>query len=161
MAHTNASEQDNEARAPAKRTQPAGGGQNIKTVTVRVLLSLCGLTLLIGFFLPWIHLGKLVEVSGFTLTVSGGEVVDMVSGPHRVVPLAVPALGVLLVVGAVMGHRLVQWIAVVTGIVVLGYGFFTLLRFFLDTTGIGIWLVAAASLVSLGTGLLGIGSSRR
>lgn len=160
-APENAAAQPPDAARSEPKQKPSLAGTRLKSAAARVLLGLCGVTLFVAFFLPWVNLGKFASVSGFALTVSGGEVVDFVAGPHRVIPLVVPLLGALLTFGAFVGHRAVLWVAIATGVFVLAYGIFTLVRFFLDTTGLGVWLVVVSALVSLGVGLLGVGATRR
>ena len=143
---------------------PTSGGpllpSRLASAVVRLMLGLCGLLMVAGFFMPWIQLGDLMVLSGLGLTTSGGQAIALVSGAHRVLPMAVPAIGGLLIGGALLGHPSVLWLAVASGCLVLGYGLFTLVNFFLRTTGAGVWLVVAAALISLGIGLLSIAARR-
>lgn len=72
---------------------------------------------------------------------------------------AVPVFGLLLVIGAAIGHRLTLWAALAIGLCVLGFGMYTVIRLFLQTTGFGMWLVVGSSLLALGLALIGIGRS--
>lgn len=147
----------------AIETPPAAPSRihTLRTVTVRILLSICGLGMLVGFFLPWVDFGSMMQASGFQLIMSSGEMAERLSGPHRIIPLAVPILGVLMVVGAVVGHRLAQWVAVLSSMALLAYGIATLLTVFLESTGLGVWLVVSAAFIALAVGLLSIGADRR
>lgn len=133
----------------------------LRTMVVRVVLALCGLVMFVGFFLPWMELGNVMEASGFQLILGSGEMVDRFFGPQRWVLLAVPVLGTLLVIVAVVGHRIVAWIAVLAGLTVLGFGLLRLLTFFFETTGMGVWLIVSAAFVALVGGLLEIGAARK
>jgi hypothetical protein len=126
-------------------------------LATRVVFAICGMGLLVGFFLPWFTVGDLMSVSGLGLVFSDGQMVHMLSGSHRFLLFAIPALAVLLVVGAVFGHRVVSWGAVAGGILILGYGLYTLVRLFLSSTGPGMWLVIFSSVLALALGLIDIG----
>lgn len=126
----------------------------------RVLFVGCGAALLVGFFMPWVKAGELLTVSGFGLSVAQGDMVGMVAGAHSFLLLAVPAVGLLLVAGGLVGHRATAWLAVAGAFVILGYGLYTLVVLFISSTGLGMWLVVAASILSLGLGLAGIARRR-
>jgi hypothetical protein len=123
----------------------------------RGLLGVSGLGLLIGFFLPWIRFGNMVVLSGFSLWASSGEAVDVISGPRRMLLFMVPLAALALLACAFTGHRVSIWVALLSSIVLLGYGAFTLVRLFLETTGIGMWLVVFSALIAFGVGLVGYG----
>jgi hypothetical protein len=129
-------------------------------MAARLVFALCGLGLLVGFFMPWLTLGDLVSVSGLGLAFSEGQMVSMISGSHRFLLFAIPALAVLLVIGGVVGNRLAPWAAVAGGIVVLGYGLFTVIRLFISSTGLGMWLVIGSAVVALALGLWMSGATR-
>jgi hypothetical protein len=133
----------------------------IGSMVMRVLLGGCGVALVGGFFMRWLTLGDMVSVSGFTLIVTEGEMVSLLSGSHRFLLFAVPVFGILLVVAGVFGHRFGLWVALVTGVTVLGFGAFTLIRLFVESTGAGLWIVVGASLLALALSLIGIGRSGR
>lgn len=135
--------------------------QGLRTMVLRVVLALSGLVMFVGFFLPWMQLGELMEASGFQLILGSGEMADRFFGPQRWVLLTVPVLGTLLVIVAVIGHRIVAWIAVLAGLTVLGFGLLRLLTFFFETTGMGVWLIVSAAFIALAGGLLEIGAARK
>jgi hypothetical protein len=132
-------------------------GVRSTSMPVRIIFIVCGLALLVGFFLPWFKLGNLLQVSGMGLIFTQGEAVGMLSGPNRFLLIAVPVLGFLLVLGAGFGLRVTPWIAVVGACIILLYGLFTVMQLFISSTGFGMWLVILASIAALGIGLFGVG----
>jgi hypothetical protein len=126
-------------------------------LAMRVVFAVCGMGLLVGFFLPWFTVGELMSVSGLGLVFSDGQMVHMLSGANRFLLFAIPALAVVLVVGAVFGNRVVSFAAVGGGLLILGYGIYTLVRLFLSSTGPGMWLVIFSSVVALAIGLVDVG----
>lgn len=121
---------------------------------LRAVLGLAGLGLVAGFFMPWVHFGELVSVSGLALAVSSGQAVEGMSGPHGGLILIVPLAGVLLLAGAIRGHRGIAWAALVCGFLIFAVGLYTLVRLFLDSTGAGMWVVAACAVVATAAGIL-------
>lgn len=130
-------------------------------LAARLSFALCGLGLLVGFFLPWLTIGELMSVSGAGLVFADGQVVTLLSGSQRFLLFAIPGIAVLLVMGGVLGNRLAPWAAVVGGVVILGYGLFTLIRVFLSSTGLGMWLVIASAVLALALGLVDLGRRSR
>lgn len=136
-------------------------GTRTRSWLTRVALGLSGLGLFVGFFLPWVRFGKMVSASGFGLMVSQGEIVQVLSGPARTLLLAVPVLGAMLLFGAATGHAASLWVALFAGVLVIGYGLFMLVTLFLQTTGLGLWVVVACAFLSLIMALLGMGGVRK
>ncbi len=124
---------------------------------LRLLLGSAGLGLLTGFFMPWIHMGNLVVVSGFSMVTSSGQAVEILSGPHRALLLIIPVSGLALLGSAMSSHRLTAWVAMFTGGLLISYGLYMLIRMFFETAGLGMWVVAVSALVALGAGLVGYG----
>ncbi len=145
------------SRAMSDAGGPAKAAPRAASLPVRAVFVICGLALLIGFFMPWFKLGNLLQVSGLGLVFTQGEAVGMLSGPNKFLLVAVPVLGVLLVVGAGFGLRVTPWVAVVGACIILLYGLFTVMQLFVSSTGFGMWLVIIASIAALGIGLFGVG----
>jgi hypothetical protein len=124
---------------------------------LRGIFGACGVALLAGFFMPWFLAGALLSLSGFALMFSSGQMVGMFAGASRFLLIAVPVLGVLLVAGSILAHRITTWIAVVGSALILTYGFYSLIRVFISTTGLGMWLVIGSSLLGLCFGLIHLG----
>jgi hypothetical protein len=147
--------------APPEPRRGALAATRVGSLVMRVMLGACGVALIAGFFMRWLTLGDMVSVSGFSLIVTEGEMVSLLSGAHRVLLFAVPVFGILLVVAGAIGHRFGLWVALITGVTVLGFGMYTVIRLFLESTGAGLWIVIGASLLALALSLIGIGRSAR
>jgi hypothetical protein len=135
----------------------AGLGTRIGSLAMRSLLALCGAGLVLGFFMRWMTIGRIVSVSGFTLMVTQGEAVTMLSGGNRWLLFTVPALGVSLLLGAFSGRRVTLWIGLLGALAVLGFGFFAVVQLFFQTTGFGMWLVVVSAFLAFGLSLVGLG----
>ena len=85
---------------------------------------------------------------------SGGDVVQALSGSGRFLLFLVPLLGVGLVVGAVTGHRATPWVAALGAGALLVFGVINVILLFISTTGLGMWMVVFASLGALTLGVL-------
>jgi hypothetical protein len=127
----------------------------------RALFGGCGAALLIGFFMPWFKVSTLLNLSGLGLLLSGGEMVGMLAGSNRLLLVLVPLLGAGLLGGAILGSRVTRLGAVVGSALFLLAGFLILLRFFLSSTGTGMWLVVFSALLALSVGLIALGRSQR
>jgi len=141
----------------AIETAPVAKPDKRLALVLRGLFIACGAALLVGFFLPWVKIGALLTVSGVGLSLAQGEMVGMVAGSSGFLLFAIPILGAVLIAGGITGHRLTSWLAVAGATIILGFGFYTVMRFFLQSTGFGMWLVVASAILSLAFGLLGIG----
>jgi hypothetical protein len=141
-------ESDAEKRPAAKKE----GGPN---VVVRFLLGLAGLSLIVGFFLPWFALGD-ESVSGLTLVTSNSEAVrHAVAGTQRWALFAVPGTGLLL---SMMGFLRFRWsgeVAAILCFLLLGFGVVTLLYMLLQSTAIGLWMVIGGGLTGFTLGVVG------
>jgi len=126
-------------------------------IVERVLFGLCGGLLLVGFFLPWFVAGSMLSMSGLGLVFASGEMVGMLAGANRFLLILVPLIGALLLGGAILSHRATRWLAVGGSGVILLFGFVILVRLFISTTGLGMWLVILAALLGLSIGLVGLG----
>ncbi|HKU38683.1 MAG TPA: hypothetical protein VJR89_11065 [Polyangiales bacterium] len=142
---------------PAKRRW----GARIASFTTRSLIGLAGLGLLIGFFLPWMNWGDAVTLSGFTLVVSSGVAVDAIAGPSHGLLFIVPIAAVGMIASAIFAPRAAAWVALLGGGSIILYGIYALMRFFLGSTGPGMWITVIASLVALAVGLIGFGRNTR
>ncbi len=138
---------------------PVARGNVRLAIVLRGLFIACGAALLVGFFLPWVKVGAMLTVSGLGLSLAQGDMVGMVAGNSGFLLFAIPTLGVVLIAGALLGHRFTSWLAVGGATMILGFGFYTVLRFFLQSTGFGMWVVVLATLLALTGGLLGVGRS--
>jgi hypothetical protein len=126
----------------------------------RVLFGACGALLLIGFFMPWFIAGTAISMSGLSLAFASGDVVGMLAGANRFLLIAVPVLGVLLLGGSILGVRFTRWLAVGGSGAILLFGFIILIRLFISSTGLGMWLVILSAMLGLSIGLVGLGRIR-
>jgi hypothetical protein len=126
-------------------------------IVERILFGFCGALLLIGFFLPWFVAGAMLSVSGLGLVFTSGTVVGMLAGANRFLLIAVPLLGAILLGSSILGYRVTRWIAVGGSGVILLFGFVILVRLFITSTGLGMWLVILSALLGLSIGLVAIG----
>jgi hypothetical protein len=113
-----------------------------------------------GFFMPWIKLGDMVSVSGFGLVLTGGDMMEQLSAPSRGLIFSIPLLGLALLATSIKGFRALSWAGLGTGVLILLVGLYTLISFFLDSTGVGMWVVTGAALLALGTGGLAVRLAR-
>lgn len=118
-------------------------------LALRALVGFSGLSLLIGFFLPWFRVEADAEhASGLTLMLS-----DSVGGTPAMLLVAVPILGVLISAAAFMGFRWTAHGAIGVAALLLAYGLWVLLRLFVEHTALGLWIVVGGAFITL---LLGV-----
>jgi hypothetical protein len=129
-------------------------------VVERALFGVCGALLLVGFFMPWFVAGTMISLSGLGLMLASGEIVGMLAGANRFLLVAVPLLGALLLGGSILGYRVTRWLAISGSGLILLFGFIILVRFFLSSTGLGMWLVILSAMLGLSIGLVGVGRLR-
>lgn len=125
---------------------------------LRLLQGLSGVGLIVGFFMPWIKLGETVSLSGFSLVLTGG--VEQLSAPSRGLIFSIPLIGLALLATAIKGFRGLGWAGLATGILIGLVGVYTLISAFLDSTGMGMWLVSGCALMAMGTGALALRLSK-
>ena len=107
-----------------------------------------GAALVVGFFLPWIHLGPGATVSGWDIFHGQG-----VSLFTKLIVLLAPVGGAAMVVAGLAGGRPAATASLTTGAAILGYTFYKTAYTFIKITGIGLWLVLGGALVALIAGL--------
>lgn len=138
--------------ASAKAAKPSGG--HPPHIVLRVLIGLSGLSLLVGFFLPWLMEPAAVEGGAATAhagyNLAMGEYFDT---PGKEALWALPALGVLLSATAFMGFRYAGQVAIGTAVAIIGFALYVLLQLFVQRTALGLWIVAGGTFVIL---LLGV-----
>jgi hypothetical protein len=120
-----------------------------------------GAGLLIGFFLPWLKLGEAAAFSGFALLASSGQVIDALAGPSRGLLLLIPLAGTAIIASSIAGPRAATTASLISGLLILCFGFYTALRVFLGSTGLGMWLVVLCALLATGLGLASSGRRSR
>jgi hypothetical protein len=117
---------------------------------LRALVGFSGLSLLVGFFLPWfrVEADATEYASGLTLMMG-----DNVGGTPAMLLIAVPILGVLTSAAAFMGFRWTAHGAIGVAALLLAYGLWVLLRLFVEHTALGLWVVVGGAFITL---LLGV-----
>lgn len=123
-------------------------------VVTRIVAGAAGLTLVVGFFLPWVKAGDLAVLSGFALLVSSGTMTDVLAGPSRALLFAIPAAGAAIVACSFISAKAAARASLSCGLAILIFGFYAVARAFLASTGPGMWLVVLAALIATGVGLV-------
>lgn len=160
-ASSSPADRDRAPTAPASETaESAPAKPPSAPIWLRIVQGLSGLGLMVGFFMPWIRLGEMVSVSGFGLVLTSGDVVEQLSAPSRGLIVAIPLIGLALIAIAMKGFRGLAWAGLATGILIILVGLYTLISFFLDSTGTGMWLVTGSALLALGTSAIALRLSR-
>jgi hypothetical protein len=136
---------------PAQADKPAAA-----PIWLRIVQGLAATGLIVGFFMPWITLGELVSLSGFSMVLTGGEAVERLSAPSRGLIFSIPLIGLALLATSLKGFRGLAWTGMATGILIVLVGLYTLISAFLDSTGMGMWLVSGSAMLALGTGALAL-----
>ena len=125
----------------------------MQTERTQLWMGVAGLALVFGFFMPWIDILGLVNASGWDLVRDD----HLGLGTRAVIGLC-PVAGGALAFAAFNKSENAAWIALASGLGVLGYTGFKVAYAFTKITGWGLWLVLAAGGVSL---VLGLATKRR
>jgi len=108
------------------------------------LLALAGATAIAAFFLPFLDLGGMFQASGWDIVTA--ERTGMLT---RIAFILLPVGGVAMLLGGLGGGRKARFAGVAFGLGVFGYLGFQLVRAFVATSGVGLWLTIAAAFVGL------------
>lgn len=141
-------------------TEPEKPKQKPPHIVMRALLGFAGLSLLVGFFLPWVRYPA-VEATDTQAAVpehfqSGLDLLTTwpdIQGTAPIAVLLVPILGALLSAASFMGFRYAGHTAMAVAVGMLGYGLYVLGSMFIQFTGYGLWTIAGGTFVIL---LLGV-----
>jgi len=117
--------------------------------TARVIMTVAGIAILVGFFMPWFDFQDIQDGSGFEILRKGD-----LSSLWLAVLLVVPAGGLLLGAAGVSGVRFARYLSLLVGAVILGYGSYRFFQIFFASTGPGVWLVITGGLIALIVGLM-------
>jgi hypothetical protein len=117
--------------------------------TARVIMTVAGIVILAGFFMPWFDFQKLDDASGFTILRKGDLTTLWLA-----ILLAVPAFGLLLSAAGLSGVKYGRYMALLVGALIIGYGAYRFFQLFFSVTGPGIWFVVAGGLIALIVGLM-------
>lgn len=143
------SESDKLAAKPAEAKGAAMAFTGGPPMGLRALVGFSGLSLLVGFFLPWFRAEAEGEHdSGMTMMLG-----EAIGGTPAIVLVAVPILGVLLSALAFMGFRWTAHAAIGVAAALLAFGLWILLQLFVEHTALGLWVVVGGTFITL---LLGV-----
>lgn len=123
-------------------------------MALRIALGTAGLLLVVGFFLPWLKLEELATVSGMQLVIDDNPVIRALVGndTQRWLLLLVPGFGLALTAVGFLGVRYSGHISAVIGLLIVLYGLVTVIIFFFQKTGIGLWLILGGSFLAVAAG---------
>jgi hypothetical protein len=110
----------------------------------RTFIAVTGLALIAGFFLPWISFGGLGASGWFFASHSSASAFIWL----------IPVGGIAMVATALTGSRYAKVTSAAVGLALVGYAVVKTVHSFFSTTGIGLWLVIAASLAALALPLI-------
>jgi hypothetical protein len=148
-------EDERESLAPPEE-KPAAPPQSPLQIGLQIALGFAGLSLLVGFFLPWLNVDGTGEEAGTTLARTGLSLAlegDLVGTPSWML-LMIPVLGASLAATAFMRLKFAGQVAIGIAVALLAYALYVLLQMFVQHTGLGLWVVAAGTFIVL---LLGVG----
>lgn len=115
-----------------------------------VVLVGAGIASVVAFFLPFLDLGGIASASGWEILVA-----DHVELMTRIALLALPIGGLALIgAGATRSDR-ARLVGVAFGLGVYGFLGFQMIRLFVATTGVGLWVTLAAAATAFIAGLAG------
>lgn len=112
--------------------------------TARPLLAGFGALTIVAFFLPFVDVGGLVTASGWDVVTTDG-----IEWTTRIAFAALPLVGAGLIVAGLGRGTRARLLAFGFGAGVLGYLVVQTVRFFLATTGWGLWLTLVAAIGAL------------
>jgi len=134
-------------------------------IVLRIVLGISGLLLLVGFFLPWLKLegDMLRSISGLNIVLPDDEVVRALAGEgsQRYVLLLIPGFGIALTAIGFLGVRYSGRISAFLGILIVGYGMVTVVIFFFQRTGVGLWLILLGAFIAVTAGTITFIRSRK
>ncbi|MCB9592470.1 MAG: hypothetical protein H6719_07040 [Sandaracinaceae bacterium] len=107
-----------------------------------------GIASIVAFFLPFLDLGGIASASGWEILVA-----DHVEWTTRIALLALPLGGLALMAAGATQSRKARLIGVGFGLSVYGFLGVQMIRIFLATTGVGLWITLAAAATALVAGI--------
>ena len=132
---------------PPVPVEPERSGPGAIDATLRRGVALVsGLLLVVGFFLPWRQATSMdpVSVTGLDIVLKG-----LMEPSTRYAVMAVPAVGLVLLVAGYVGRRSSLTVGLIAGISLILVGAWQILTYLAESIGTGLWIVACASLLAL------------
>lgn len=144
--------EEDQGGAPEEKP-PAKAKAGTPPMALRIVLGTAGLLLVVGFFLPWVQIDREMR-SGLELVVeTDPDVRELVDDTQRWVLLVIPVLGAALTAIGFLGLRGSSAAGTIVGLLLLAYGFVTVVLLFFQRTGLGLWLIVTATILAFGAGL--------
>lgn len=107
------------------------------------VLVAAGLASVVAFFLPFLDVGGIATASGWEILVA-----DHVELTTRLALLALPLGGLALIAAGATRSAAARAIGIGLGVGVYGFLGVQMVRLFVATTGVGLWLTLAAAAVA-------------
>lgn len=120
------------------------------TKRANVALVVAGIASVVAFFLPFLDLGGIATASGWEILVA-----DHVELTTRLALLALPIGGLALLGAAAAKSDKARLVGVAFGLGVYGFLGVQMVRLFLATTGVGLWVTLAAAATAFVAGVMG------
>ena len=154
------------AKEEVESTEPEKPAQRPPHIVMRALLGFSGLSLLVGFFLPWVRYPATTGEGGVAVPEHFQNGIDLltsdsIQGTTPVAILLVPIVGALLSAVSFMGFRYAAQTAIAVAVTMLAYGLYVLGSMFVQLTGYGLWTVAGGTFVILLLGVITYMLARR
>ena len=103
-----------------------------------------GIASVVAFFLPFIDLGGLASASGWEILTG-----EHVPWTYRLAMLALPVGGLALIGAGASGSKKARAAGFFFGAGVYGYFGYQIVKVFVATTGVGLWILLAAAAAAL------------
>lgn len=115
-----------------------------------VVLVGAGIASVVAFFLPFLDLGGIASASGWEILVA-----DHVELMTRIALLALPIGGLALIGAGAAKSDKARFVGIAFGLGVYGFLGVQMIRIFVATTGVGLWVTLAAAATAFIAGLAG------
>jgi cbb3-type cytochrome oxidase subunit 3 len=148
-------------------TEPEAPKQKPPHIVMRALMGFAGLSLLVGFFLPWVRFPAVAAEEGTSAVPEHFQngldllMAHDIQGTTPMAILLVPILGACLSAVSFMGFRYAAQTAIAVAVGMLAYGLYVLGSMFVQFTGYGLWTVAGGTFVILLLGVIAYMFGRR
>jgi hypothetical protein len=116
-----------------------------RTVRTARMTAMLGLAVVVAFFLPFLDLGGLISASGWDIVTNEATPLGT-----RLLLSALPLLGLAMVGAGLAKSRASGLLCLLFGGGVLLYLAYLLFKFFLATTGLGLWITIGAAIIAVG-----------
>jgi hypothetical protein len=116
-------------------------------IVLRAFLGVSGLSLLVGFFLPWFTVQG-TEMTGLELAVGGPIVNTVIPFGIRTAIGVVPLLGLILTPLGFLGFRFAGMVGLIVGVAIFALAVVAAVMI----TGVGLWIVVAGTATALAAG---------